>query len=527
MSSLVTICPHNRQLLKAYKGRKVAVTVRDTGVAARAAADARAVGVDLSRVIVETRLPLGRLKWGPDLTSVPLVVVSPSFGAFRDLEPHIGVLKELDITVHLPTEGAGNMAGLRILSSLGIRCAAIIGREWQDWEAISDLATYAVLGPAPHAAIQPFTQMAVSGEPFPAVNWDLPCFTGSLRFVRTPDGKSFTAATGARPRPAAPCRTCAGWTACRGRFTAAAAQGGCASFFREMADISRRRARQAEACAYPAAPGVPPYAEELEKGETEHASTLHGVGGLPWIDLRGGPAEALMLSGILKEVMERHPGRRYNLVARTGLTPILMKHPAIENCGHPPRDAQVLTVEANSLPDSQEGEYQRLAASFGLATPFEKRHWVPWEFEDERNLMALIPWREKNVLICTTASGSPRKGSAIERWESLTAMLARDGMGVVQAGGSEDTYVRGTYNILGLLTERQLISLPRHFDAVVTSDALMTQAARLCLTPVIVLKDPPEHRVEGEPAGRDLSLTTTPLTTIHRAVIRAAKERQG
>jgi hypothetical protein len=529
MSSLVTICPHNRQLLKACKGQKVAVTVRDTGVAARAAADARAVGADLSCVIVEARLPLTRLKWDADLASVPLVVASPSFGAFRDLEPHIDVLKDLDIAIHLPTEGTGNMAGLRILSSLGIPCAAIIAREEQDWDAIADLATYAVLGPIPRAPIEPFTHMALSGEPFPFIDWDFPCFAGSRRFVRIHDGGAL-AASGARTRPAGPCRVCTGWTACRGRFAAAAAQGGCSSFFREMADIAQRRARQAGTRPCPASakvPVVPSKTETTGKAQEGSAASWHGARGLPWIDLRGGPSQALMLSGILKEVMERHPGRRYNLVARTGLTPILMKHPAIENCGHPPKGARILTIEANITPDSQEGEYQRVAASVGLLAPFEECHWVPWEFEDERNLMALIPWKEKNVLICTAASGSPGKGSAIERWESLTAMLARDGMGVVQAGGREDPYVRGAYSILGLLTERQLISLPRHFDAVVTSDALMTQAARLCLTPVIVLKDPPEHQGEGGPADRDLSLATTPLSTIRRAVARAVKGRRG
>ncbi len=528
MSSPVTICPHNRQILKEFRGRKVAIAVGDTGAAAKAAADARTIGADLVCVIVETRLPLDRLKWGRDLASIPLVVVAPSFGTFRDLEPHVDLLRDLDITIHLPTGADGNMAGLRILSSLGIPCAAVISNDGQDWDAIADLATYAVLGPAPHAPIEPFAHMALNGEPFPFIDWDLPCFMGSRHFVRIHDGDRLTPVTRAKARPAGPCRHCAGWTACRGRFAVAAAEGGCSSFFREMADITLSRARQAEARACPApaaASAVPSETEARGKEEEGLAQAWAETGEPAWIDLRGGPTQALMMSGILKQVLERHPERRYNLVARTGLTPILMKHPAIENSGHPPKDARVITIRVNGSPGSEEEEYQRLAASFGLATPVEERLWVPWEFEDERSLMALIPWKEQNVLICT-ASGSPHSEIRVERWESLAAMLARDGMGVVQAGGRENPYIRGAYNILGLLTERQLISLPRHFDAVITSDALMTHAARLSRTPVIVLRDTPGPRVHGGSADRGLSLTATPLTSIRRAVARAVEEHR-
>ncbi len=436
MSSPVTVCPYNRHLLKAHKGRKVAVAVGDTGAAARAAADARSLGADLVCIIVETRLPLSRLKWGPALDSIPLIVAAPSFGAFRDLEPHIGLLKDLEIAIHLAAGGAGNMAGLRILSSLGIRSAALIATEGQDWDAIADLATYAVLGPAPHAPIEPFTHMALNGAPFPRIDWDFPCFTNSRRFVRIHDGDRPHAAAGARQRPAGPCRACAGWTACRGRFAAEAAQGGCSSFFREMAQIALARARQADARACPAsaaAPAPPSATEAREEGEEGPVQPLQEAAGFTWIDLRGGTAHALVVSGVLKQVVELHPGRRYALVTRTGLTRILEKHPAIEMSGHPPKGAGVITIRAENFRGPQEGEYQRLAASFGLATPVEALLWVPWEFEDESNVMALIPWKEKNVLICT-ASGSPRSEFPVEPWESLTAMLAGEGMGVVQAG---------------------------------------------------------------------------------------------
>jgi len=276
-----------------------------------------------------------------------------------------------------------------------------------------------------------------------------------------------------------------------------------------------------------------------------------------WIDPQGGTATALMLSGVLKQVAEKYPGKRYNLVARTHCGPILEGHPAISRSGHPPREAKIVTTAWWEQRDFQKPgarAYQTLAHIFGLETPVEESLYVPWDLEDDPVLMGIVPWKGRNVLICT-GSDSPRKEMAVERWESLVTMLVRDGAGVVQAGGKNDRHVRGAYNIVGLLTPKQLISLPRHFDAVVTLDNLIMHAARLCRTPAIVLWGPTDPAVHGycgdihlashppcEHSGTCIAsaadcpgesarcMNTIPAKTIHRAAVsflKRAKEIQS
>jgi ADP-heptose:LPS heptosyltransferase len=60
-----------------------------------------------------------------------------------------------------------------------------------------------------------------------------------------------------------------------------------------------------------------------------------------------------------------------------------------------------------------------------------------------------------------------------------------------------DCYVRGAYSLLGLTTPRQIISLLRHFDVIVTVDNFIMHAAHLCGVRAVVLWGPTDHRVYG------------------------------
>jgi ADP-heptose:LPS heptosyltransferase len=82
-------------------------------------------------------------------------------------------------------------------------------------------------------------------------------------------------------------------------------------------------------------------------------------------------------------------------------------------------------------------------------------------------------------------------------WERLVERLKARGLGIVQAGRTGDRYIRGAYSLLGLTTPRQLISLLRHFDVVVTADNFLMHAAHLCGIPAVVLWGPTDHRVYG------------------------------
>ncbi len=217
-----------------------------------------------------------------------------------------------------------------------------------------------------------------------------------------------------------------------------------------------------------------------------------------WINPVGGRGDTLMLSGVLKHVLEQDATKKFNMVKRTKYGPILEGHPAIAHIGHPLPGAKFITTDYWNDPEygTDRRAYQILARIFGLKTPVEERLYVPWAMEDDAALMNFIPLRKQNIIICPT-SDSPRKQVGIDKWEALVERLLTAGIFIVQVGRHSDVYVRGAFNLLGLTTTRQLISLLSHFDAVITSDNFIMHAAHLRNVPAVVLWGPTSHRVYG------------------------------
>lgn len=220
---------------------------------------------------------------------------------------------------------------------------------------------------------------------------------------------------------------------------------------------------------------------------------------IQWINPVGGLGDTLMLSGVLKHVVDANPAAKFNLVIRTKYSEILKGHPAIADIGHPLPGAKF--VEMNYWDQSDYCKtgtrvYQILAAMFGLKTPVEESLYVPWEMKDDPMLMSAIPWKKRNVLICPS-SDSPRKQMPAQKWEALVKMFLNDGTTVAQVGKRNDRYIRGAYSLLGMTTPRQIIAMIRHFDTVVTSDNFLMHAAHLCGIPAVVLWGATDHRMYG------------------------------
>jgi ADP-heptose:LPS heptosyltransferase len=213
-----------------------------------------------------------------------------------------------------------------------------------------------------------------------------------------------------------------------------------------------------------------------------------------------------MISGVLKQVVERDPSAKFGLVERTKYRHILEGHPAIAQTGCPPPGARFI---GTNYWDSEEYRrpggraYQALAKIFGFENKVEERLYVPWELEDDPVLMGMIPWKRRNILI-SQSSDSPRKQMSVGRWEEIVRMLADSETGIFQAGRILDCYIRGAYSLLGLTNPRQLISIVRHFTAVVTSDNFIMHAAHLHGVPAVVLWGPTDNRVYGYSEHRHL-----------------------
>ncbi len=218
-----------------------------------------------------------------------------------------------------------------------------------------------------------------------------------------------------------------------------------------------------------------------------------------WINPVGGLGDILMLSGVLRQVLDREPDRRFRLVRRTKYIEMLGDHPAFLEVGYPPpgavfRSNNYWDHPAMGRPGGR--AFQCLASMFGLPGPVPEVLWVPWRDPPDPGLLALVPWQAHNVVI-GPASDSPRKCWDPERWEQLVAGLRQDGIGVVQVGRLSDPYVRGAFDLRGLTTPRSLLPLLPCFSAAVTVDSFLMHAAHLASLPAAVIWGPTDHRVLG------------------------------
>jgi len=147
---------------------------------------------------------------------------------------------------------------------------------------------------------------------------------------------------------------------------------------------------------------TPPNSKQNKKVEIDKDGKTERTGDLVWIDPVGGLGDTLMISGVLKRVIEANPGRRFNLVTRTKYRPILKGHPAIAHIGHPPPGARLLRTnywDHEKYLQPQQRAFQILALMFNLEPPVEESLYVPWEFENDTLLSGLVPWEKKNILI--------------------------------------------------------------------------------------------------------------------------------
>ncbi len=275
------VCPDSPSLLEGFTERTVAVRVNDPGQAAAAATRVRESGNRLLCVIIDSDSPLSNLELPADQKEIPLALMAPSLGKFRRLARRLNLWRDCNLRVYLPGNNPENLIGLRILSSVGIHGGAVLGNGRMDWEALSDLMTYAVLERVPHAPIEPFQFIASHYDPAAYLEWSSVYFDDPRQFLHLDaEGRvalshaelsqnRFIAANLAdlaeptecpaiRERLQAwrhyfvdnhPCASCGGWKICLGKFAAEVPKNqGCAAFFLEMMEVARQyRVRQAPA----------------------------------------------------------------------------------------------------------------------------------------------------------------------------------------------------------------------------------------------------------------------------------------
>ncbi len=156
MSRHTLVCPYDGPFLTGFSGQSIVVCMDDTEQVVNAA-EAVKPGNKLHAICLSFTRSLAELPVKEAWKGIPLAVHLPRLGSFRQVANKLHLLHALDICIFLPDDqGKENYTSLRILSSLGIRCGLAFNHLEPDWNALNDLAYYALYGRSAHAHIEPF-----------------------------------------------------------------------------------------------------------------------------------------------------------------------------------------------------------------------------------------------------------------------------------------------------------------------------------------------------------------------------------
>lgn len=219
-----------------------------------------------------------------------------------------------------------------------------------------------------------------------------------------------------------------------------------------------------------------------------------------WINPTGGLGDALMLSGVLKQCIEKDPAIRYNLVRRSIYRTIFAGHPAITRTGYPGDGARIITTHywaAEQLGSGNQRAYQVLARMFGLSTPIEERLFLPGEIPEDPFLYGLLPDHGRKIVAIAPVSVSPRKMIPLYKWVDLVRKLQENDYFVVQLGDHRDYYIPGTCSLLGQTTPQQLVGFLKRCSVLISIDNFIMHAAHLSGTPALIVWGPTSSEVYG------------------------------
>jgi hypothetical protein len=263
----------DHDILQSLRGRALVIQVDDPIILPHAAHYIEHAHHHIHCLRIISEEPLSSFELPEALQHVPIALHAPRLGRFRDFVSRLPFLRSLNIRIYLPNEPEENYTSLRIMSSLGIQSAISFGSKNVDWERLSDLMTYSLLGLVPHAPIEPFNYIAEHYESSKRTDFGSVYFNDPLRFLHIDRegrvGLSRDDLEAGRFIPqsldelddiensdenetsleswrdvflrADGCASCQGWRVCLGKFDGAGGNDrGCESFFSELMEITEQ-----------------------------------------------------------------------------------------------------------------------------------------------------------------------------------------------------------------------------------------------------------------------------------------------
>ncbi len=265
------VVPFKEALIGRLSERVMAVRVDDPSDVARAAQRVASSNNRLTSIILDSRTPLDEIHFEESWAGTRLAVFTAEMGHFRALVGKLELIRKIDPVIYLPTDNPENLSALRILSSVGVRSAALFtDRDPVDWEGLADLMTYSLVGSVVHASIEPFSTMSARYRQAAWLEWGSAFFDNPRDFFHLDsDGRIaltrrellegtfveedlnrlddivtlpvYRERIDLRKRyflEYHPCSLCPGWRICLGKFSRNEEHaGGCAAFFTETIDL--------------------------------------------------------------------------------------------------------------------------------------------------------------------------------------------------------------------------------------------------------------------------------------------------
>lgn len=105
--------------------------------------------------IMRPSASLSEVEYIKEWSNIPLIFYYRNIGDLFSILSKIDIIRQLDVIFMLSSSAIENYSGLKILSSLKIRCGLFFDGN-VDEDLFSDLATYSFLSPIQHADIEPF-----------------------------------------------------------------------------------------------------------------------------------------------------------------------------------------------------------------------------------------------------------------------------------------------------------------------------------------------------------------------------------
>jgi len=159
MNDHTIVCPFDEDLIEKLSQKKLVVRTDDSSLVS-VIKNVTDRNVRLHTILLEPDEPLSSVAFMEEWEEIPIALYISKFGSFREFIHKLPLLRKLKLKVFLSTDNQQNYIHLRIMSSLGIRCGIIFGKNLVNWDLVNDLMHYALYSKSNHASIEPFQYIA-------------------------------------------------------------------------------------------------------------------------------------------------------------------------------------------------------------------------------------------------------------------------------------------------------------------------------------------------------------------------------